>query len=194
MVDFGLQKINFVKNHHVRVDWFRRHTVAMDKTFKKFFVRAHGLSLRPEDKDALLREMRSFMEENPVTEEPAPEKRPRSTIFRMRFIPLTAAFVLLFSIGTPMYAAESALPGDFLYAVKVSINEQIRSFLSFSPTSKALWEIRRAERRLEEASVLLETGKISTEEGEEILKNLRANMDSVEQHINSVIHSRKASQ
>ena len=189
--------LEFVKNYRVRVGSSHRLTTAMNKTTRKFFGKAQGLSLNQKDKDVLLSEMKSFMQDNPAEEnsafviEPPIKKGIFSEIFRVRIFPIIASFVLVFSIGTPMYAAESSLPGEILYAIKVGINEQLRSFLSFSPTSKALWEIRKAERRLEEASMLIEKGGLSAKESEDLLEKLKANMASVEKHLKTVAGSEK---
>jgi hypothetical protein len=192
-----MKMLEFVKNHRVRVGSSHRLTTAMNKTTRKFFGKAQGLSLNQKDKDVLLSEMRSFMQDNPAGEnsafviEPPIKKGIFSEIFRVRLLPLVASLVLVFSIATPMYAAESSLPGEILYAIKVGINEQLRSFFNFSPTSKALWEIRLAERRLGEASMLIEKGGLSAKESEDLLEKLKANMASVEKHLKTVAGSEK---
>ncbi|MFZ2189600.1 MAG: DUF5667 domain-containing protein [Candidatus Magasanikiibacteriota bacterium] len=74
---------------------------------------------------------------------------------------LLIAAILAMGGGTAV-AAENTLPGDWLYPVKVSINEEVREALSISPEAKVAWENRRAERRLEEVEKLSSEGKLTT--------------------------------
>ncbi len=69
---------------------------------------------------------------------------------------VTASFCIVFmSGGVLTYAAESALPGDVLYSVKVSLNEPVIELFQRTPQEKALWVARRFERRLSEARTLV---------------------------------------
>jgi hypothetical protein len=62
--------------------------------------------------------------------------------------------ILIFGGGTSL-AAEKALPGDFLYPVKVNINEEARGLVSFSTKDQAAWKIRQVERRLLDGEKLI---------------------------------------
>ena len=84
--------------------------------------------------------------------------------------------------GTSM-VAENALPGDLLYPVKISINEEVRAALAFSGGAKADWEARRAERRLEEAAKLAEKGELKAEVLAKIESNFSAHADRVKTRI-----------
>lgn len=75
------------------------------------------------------------------------------------FATLIIALSLLVSGGVT-YAAEGSLPGDPLYSVKVHVNEPVLAALATSAEASANWDTRRAERRLEEASVLAAAGKL----------------------------------
>jgi len=61
------------------------------------------------------------------------------------------------------YAAESALPGDALYTVKVHFTESILLRLSNSLETKAKLQARLVSRRLEEAEKLAEKSKLTAE-------------------------------
>lgn len=71
-------------------------------------------------------------------------------------LPLSVMAVLLavlLGVGTAV-AAEGSVPGDFLYPVKVHINEEIRETLTLRTENKADFELERAERRALEAVVI----------------------------------------
>ena len=68
-------------------------------------------------------------------------------------VALFITLLIVISGGTSL-AAERALPGDLLYPVKISVNENIRSAISLSNESKVDWEIDKVERRLEEIEKL----------------------------------------
>ena len=67
--------------------------------------------------------------------------------------------VVLVSTGTA-YAAQGALPGDPLYKIKISVNEQIETALAATPVQKAHVQAALATRRVEEAEVLAERGAL----------------------------------
>ncbi|MDD5041091.1 MAG: hypothetical protein PHX87_00205 [Candidatus Peribacteraceae bacterium] len=69
---------------------------------------------------------------------------------------IASAITIALAGGGIVFAAESSLPGDVLYAVKVNITEPIRSGLSGTPVARAQWNVRQIERRLEEAAALKE--------------------------------------
>ncbi len=78
---------------------------------------------------------------------------------RYRFVPAALALFLVVGVGTS-YAAEGAVPGDPLYAVKVGVNEKIHGALALSDAAKTTWHTERIERRLAEAEVLVAEGRL----------------------------------
>ena len=85
------------------------------------------------------------------------------------------AVLLVGSTGVS-YAAEDALPGEPLYAVKVAVVEPIQTALITEPVAKAQWQSELASRRLTEASTLAAQKKLATSTQEYIAQ-------SVEQHV-----------
>jgi hypothetical protein len=79
--------------------------------------------------------------------------------------PLIASGLILVILvsGTGVsYAAEDSLPGQPLYAVKVSVVEPIQGALITQPVAKAQWENTLASRRLDEASKLAAQNNLGT--------------------------------
>lgn len=99
---------------------------------------------------------------------------------RIHPIPVIAAVLVLTITGSTAAAAEHALPGDFLYDIKVSVNEPVRSALATSAEAKATWEIERAERRMEEAAVLALSGELDEETSIELNHRFEAHVAKAE--------------
>ncbi|MDO8495117.1 MAG: DUF5667 domain-containing protein [bacterium] len=80
-------------------------------------------------------------------------------------------------------AAENSLPGDPLFPVKVSVNEQIRSALAISNESQAKLDSKLAQRRLEEAEELASEGKLEGEAQGQIEASFEARAESAKKHL-----------
>lgn len=99
-----------------------------------------------------------------------------------------AAFLVLFavaigSVGTATFAAEDAVPGDAMYAVKTKVSEPLRSLAAVTPSAKAQWETTRAERRLQEAEILAARGELDQAVAVELSEGFVASADVAAEHI-----------
>ena len=65
--------------------------------------------------------------------------------------------------GGASFVAESSVPGDALYVVKTSVNEEVRGILAVGAEADAKWEAELAVRRLEEATKLEARGELTAE-------------------------------
>jgi hypothetical protein len=118
-----------------------------------------------EHEKAYIREaLRSFMRANP---KPVPVSIRFLDAFeriafspRLQFASALAAMVLVAGSGTA-FAAQSALPGDPLYGVKVNIEEPIQGAFAGSAQAKATWNSQLAARRLSEAVQLATQNKLT---------------------------------
>ncbi|MDO8514510.1 MAG: DUF5667 domain-containing protein [bacterium] len=90
----------------------------------------------------------------------------------IRPMPVIAAILVVAVSGGGVAAAETSLPGDILYPIKVHVTEEVRATLATTPKAKADWEMDRAERRLEEAATLVLSGKLDEEARAELDTNL----------------------
>lgn len=73
-------------------------------------------------------------------------------------VPVTAVFVFVVGSGALAAAAEGALPGDPLYAVKISFTEPILgAFRKTSTKDSAEWNMLLLERRLDEVEAIATT-------------------------------------
>jgi len=118
--------------------------------------------------------------------EPRPVPSPYFSFVMPRFaVPVALVLVLTIGVGGT-YAAEGALPGDFLYNVKVGISEPIRAALAFSDESKAALHASLAERRLDEAETLAARGTLTPELSAELASNFDAHTAHVESIVTTV--------
>ena len=124
-----------------------------------------------------------YMKMRPIRAvEPAPKTVPAYegvlSFFTRHSMPVTAMALVLTIGGSTVAAAESALPGETLYSIKVHVTEEVRATLALSPKAKADWEMSRAERRLEEAAILSLIGELDDAARAEIDTNLDAHVKS----------------
>ena len=86
--------------------------------------------------------------------------------------------------GGVSYAAEGSLPGDLLYPVKLGVNEEVGAWAAFSAESSAHWEVKRAERRLEEAETLAAQGNLDVNVSAAIEEKFERHAAKVKDRIN----------
>lgn len=96
-----------------------------------------------------------------------------------------AVGVLLVGVGIS-YAAENALPGNVLYAVKVEVNERLWTWVAVSQEAQAEWSVVRTTRRLEELEQLATTGGLNDTLREEITSRLEQNTEAANKAIVSL--------
>lgn len=105
-----------------------------------------------------------------------------------RVMPI-ALITLLFVGGGVSFAAQGALPGDFLYPIKVNINEKVEAGLSFSEVAKAKLEVKLAGRRLEEAEKLASENKLDAQTSADIEVRFKAHAVKADEKINKISDS-----
>lgn len=145
----------------------------MTDPLKKLAHDMKSVRLTEPEKTALRGDLLHFMKENPATqqaprrvEDPSEDQGSWLGSFLMFLVPrpmpvLAAMMVIAVSGGGISFAAEGSLPGDLLYPVKVSINEEVTALFKVSQADKLQWEIKRSERRLAEADILKQRGTLN---------------------------------
>ena len=151
----------------------------MNKNFQNIFDEAEQVILSSDEKKKMRENLGIFIEQHPVRnadisrhllrEESKTHISAFAGIFtlkplihKLQYMIIALIIALLIGGGTS-FAAESALPGDILYPIKVSINEEVRSAVTISDEAQAQWDARRAERRLEEAEKLAAQGRLNAQ-------------------------------
>ena len=151
----------------------------MNKTLRQLIQEAKEFGLSSEERNAGKASLRLFVKTHPLSE--------RGFWYSFRLVMLRPAslslvLVLLFSVGTAL-AAESTLPGDTLYPVKVRVNEPIQSWLYFSEQSRADWDALLASRRLEEAEELATQDRLDVTTAKQVEANFQAQIDRTQARI-----------
>lgn len=95
---------------------------------------------------------------------------------------LVTCLIFVFAAGTAK-AANSSLPGDLLYPIKIKINEPIESVLAVSPKAKAKVAVKHAVERVKEASELSLAGKITPKNEDIINTEITAKSEEARQSI-----------
>lgn len=152
-----------------------------EKVLADLIKSATKFELNPEEKKGMYLMLREYARMKPIRIRHAPRRAPKNWfMFGARPMPTMAAvMIVVLSTGTA-FAAENALPGDFLYDIKVSVNEPVISALSVSTEAKASWAIERAERRIEEAASLALSGTLDEETSEELNVRLEEHVAEAE--------------
>lgn len=165
----------------------------MEKEFEKLIAAVKQFKLSPEERKKMRENLSLFIQEHPVREmvDSRPQLQQRSwNLYPLRLKPMpvfavVAAIVLVVGGGTS-FAAESSLPGDALYKVKVGVNEEVRAALAVSDEAKAHLAADLAERRLEEAAMLAARGRLSAETQAEIEARFKTHLDKFEKSANKL--------
>jgi hypothetical protein len=95
-----------------------------------------------------------------------------------------ATFVVL--IVSVSYLAERAVPGDALYAIKVSVNEEVRGTLARSSYEKVVWETERLNRRIAEARLLASEGRLTEAVETEVAAAVKEHNDNARREIENL--------
>lgn len=168
-----------------------------DHDIRKFLNSARKVRLTAGEKRAQRRAVLEFVAEHParegVTARLAGSQSVVAAILAYlqspipTFMPIALAVLLIIVAGGgASFAAEGALPGDALYPVKVSFNEEVRAVLAISPKAKAEFELERLERRLDEAERLAAMGKLESEARIEIETRFETHAERARERITSL--------
>ncbi len=147
--------------------------------------KADGLRLSSAEKHELRSRLLSYMEYHPIPGAAKQSRVPsRLSVFASNFYIARASGVFaIFILAIVPILAENAVPGDVLYPVKVRINEEVQSTLARSPYAKVEWETERLERRLAEARLLANEGKLTPEVEAEVAEAVREHSEAAQEGI-----------
>lgn len=175
----------------------------MNKDTESLFKSAKTLSLTATEKSRILREILDIS----PTGEPVQNVRKEDTsrlyeigrvspfahyysrfkLTRVRAVASMAAVLVL--LGITGVNAQGALPGDFLYPMKINVNEKLAYIGAHTLEAQALLEATFATRRLEEAHELLYENKLTVRASEQLAVGFSAYSEKFAQHIDDLVES-----
>lgn len=157
--------------------------------------KSETIRLRASEKADLQNRIVAFMEYHPLASSVGKSVvTKRADSFRYISLPaiywksFAGAFTVLLAIVIPALA-ENSVPGDILYPVKVSVTEEIRSSLSFNTYEKVNWETTRMERRISEARLLAQAGKLTPQVEADVLAAVQNHKQAAENEIATLRNS-----
>lgn len=157
------------------------------KQVERFIRDAEPVRMTAREKALIRERLSAFMAANPAVEAvPSPYVVATgwTNVFSLQMVKASyvralAAIVLVLGTGMSV-AAEGALPGEPLYAVKVNFNEQVAGILALSPEARAEHETSLAEKRLKEAASLSAQGRLTTEARTVIENDFENHVENIE--------------
>jgi len=110
-----------------------------------------------------------------------------SYFMEKKFVPALSLALLLIATGGTSLFAESALPGDLLYPVKLGLNEQVRGLTAITPEAKAKFALEVTDRRLKEVALLSSKGLLNAETSSVIQTELLKQAGQIKNQVASLV-------
>jgi hypothetical protein len=158
----------------------------MNNFFTQLKEKAREIKLSHDEKQAMRVRLYNYLELHPVGNFAAPSPKIFQPVpsayyfFSPRYmVPIALVLVIGLSGGTA-FAAQSALPGNPLYAIKININEKVQTALATTPQAKAEVNAQIATTRLEEAETLASTGKLDATTTAELASNFAQHAEAAQ--------------
>ena len=183
--------------HSVSLIGDGRHTIGMN--YETHYQNGFGAySLEEEERSSLRSGLLSFMRQVPLavkTPQEQYEDAPLSfaRVFEVLFPRVGLACLIFIAIGTTVtFAAQSSIPGDFLYPFKVKLYEPIVSSLALTETSHASLESSEAINRLKEAEELAAEARLTKDEAAALRQNFSYHVQNAEKNLQDLASSGNA--
>lgn len=161
----------------------------MKKSFEHLLREAAVESLSLEERSRMRSTLTEYARMKPRREKVAEEEQ-RSILHLFPLFlrqPIGAvvatSFLMVASFGGVASAAEGALPGDFLYPVKVSMLEPARTLLATTPEEKVAVHMALAERRIDEAATLAEQGRLEASTEADLAARFAASAENAQKAV-----------
>jgi ribosomal protein L33 len=136
---------------------------------QNLFKNLKNEKLSDSEKQIMFNRLNSFIEENPIQTvwyKNIGNKivSPFQDGFLLHHKMLASAFVIVILVsatGGTSIVANSSVPGNLLYPVKINLNEKVETFTAISSEAKAVVEAKHINERLSEAEILSTQNKLN---------------------------------
>lgn len=168
----------------------------MKKFSEQFKIRSESIKLRENERRELRQRLLAYMDYHPLPQSSGLSNNRNPLITSgsafFKYLPKghvwgkTAALASVFLLVFVPVLAENALPGETLYPVKVRFNEELRGALASSPYQKIEWETERLERRVSEANLLADSGRLTPAVEAGVAVAIKQHSDAAKESIDSI--------
>ncbi len=168
----------------------------MKKFSEQFKNQAGNIKLREEERHELRQRLLSYMEYHPLPQSDGLKNVHTSNnvsigmflkyVSKGHVWGKAAGLVSIFLLVLVPVMAENALPGETLYPVKVRFNEELRGALASSPYQKIEWETELLERRVTEANLLADSGRLTPAVEAGVAVAIKQHSDAAKKSIDSI--------
>lgn len=165
----------------------------MKKFAEQLKKKSESLRLSAYERDELRERVLSYMEYHPLPQHMqkagsrvSRRKRQVSVFINGWLVGRFAGVAAMLLLVIVPVLAEDALPGDTLYPIKVRFNEELRGAMVSSPYQKVEWETERLERRLEEADLLADTGRLTPAAEADVAEAIKHHSEAARESIASI--------
>lgn len=156
----------------------------MEEEFAQLKSQLETIRLSAAERERVHAVLSEYVTHRPVSRGSAPAPVGYAWFAVHRFVAVVAvALVVVLFGGTVSYAAEGALPGDALYAVKVGVNEPLRDTFARTPEHRATREVDKVNRRLAEAETLAAEGRLNAALREDIETRVTVHLAAAEARV-----------
>lgn len=151
-----------------------------NKKFEKFIENFESIKMTSKEKDTMRHKLMDFADTyNPIVS-------PYHHISVLIRRGMAIAFVAVLSFGSfTNLVSQDTVPGDAFYPVKLA-HEELKLAATFDTKKKISYEIRRTEKRIQEATELATESKLDSEKQESIAKNIKNQTKKVQDHIEEI--------
>jgi len=149
----------------------------------KSFIEAKNMTLTRGEKIGIRQFLLEVIRENPVRKEVLASLQYQRPIFNLVFRPISLILLGVLSFAGISLAAGNSLPGDFLYPLKVNVNEEVKGLLTLGEEAKVDFEVERLTNRLEEAEKLALAGRLDEETKAKIESDFEKHSEKVDEKI-----------
>lgn len=161
---------------------------SFDTDFQKYVEK---INLKHAERADLRERILSYMEYHPLPKQSTQDARVPVGILSDSFITIHfntlymrvfGGVIVLLLVIAP-FAAERAVPGDALYLVKTGVNENVQKQLATTPYEKIEFETKLMERRITEARILANEGKLTDEVKTQIAETVKGHTEAVQNNL-----------
>lgn len=166
----------------------------MKRFSEQLNTKSKSIKIDASEKRELRERVVSYMEYHPLPKSMEGERAIPTPFYTEPFKKVTLNFNTLARWSGALAAivllvvpvlAERAVPGDGLYAVK-GFTEDVRGTLNFTPYQKIEWETERLNRRIAEARLLADEGRLTDEVEAEVAQAVKFHTENAQREIEAL--------